>query len=53
VKRVQLRRIAKRDLREAAAWYRERDSELANRFMDEVYKALAMHERKRPGYWNE
>jgi hypothetical protein len=36
LKRVHLRTIAKRDLREAAAWYRERDPELANRFVDEV-----------------
>lgn len=42
---IRLRRIAKRDLREAVAWYRERDPELANRFLDEVYKTLDMLER--------
>jgi plasmid stabilization system protein ParE len=45
VKPIHLRRIAKRDLREALGWYRERDSELANRFLDEVYKALGLLER--------
>ena len=43
--RVHLRRVAKLDLREATAWYRRRDSELANRFLTEVYKTLAMLER--------
>lgn len=42
---VHLRRIAKRDLREALIWYRSRDPELANRFLDEVFKTLAMLER--------
>jgi plasmid stabilization system protein ParE len=42
VKPVRLRRIAKRDLAEAMAWYRERNPELANRFLEEVYKVLAM-----------
>lgn len=45
MKRVQLRRVAKRDLSEALTWYRGRDRELANRFLDEVYRALAMLER--------
>lgn len=45
MKRVHLRRVAKRDLREAFTWYRSRDPELANRFLDEVYKALGMLER--------
>jgi len=45
VKRVQLRRVAKHDLREAAAWYRSRDPILANRFLEEVYKTLALLER--------
>jgi plasmid stabilization system protein ParE len=45
VKRVHLRRVAKRDLREATAWYRQRDPQLADRFLDEVYKALDMLER--------
>ena len=45
MKRVQLRRIAKRDLREAVAWYRERDPHLAERFLDEVYGVLALLEQ--------
>jgi plasmid stabilization system protein ParE len=45
LKRVRLRPAAKRDLREAVEWYRARDSNLANRFLDEVYKILAMLER--------
>ena len=45
MKRVHLRRIAKRDIREAVTWYRERDPELANRFLDEVYRTLAMLEQ--------
>ena len=45
MKPVRLRRIAKRDLREGITWYRERDPDLANRFLDEVYKALALLER--------
>jgi plasmid stabilization system protein ParE len=40
-----LRRIAKRDLREAITWYRERDPDLARRFLDEVYSVLALLER--------
>ncbi len=44
MKRIQLRRVAKRDIREATAWYRKRDAELANRFLDEVYKTLALLE---------
>jgi plasmid stabilization system protein ParE len=45
VKPVRLRRIAKRDLREAVSWYRARDPQLASRFLDEVYKTLAMIEQ--------
>jgi plasmid stabilization system protein ParE len=45
VKRVHLRRIAKRDIREAVRWYRERDPELAERFLDEVYRTLGMLEQ--------
>lgn len=45
MKRVHLRGTAKRDLREATNWYRERDPGLADRFLDEVYKTLAMLER--------
>lgn len=43
--RVHLRRIAKQDLREALSWYRERSPELADRFLDEVYKTLALLEQ--------
>ena len=45
MKPIQLRRVAKRDLREAAEWYRERDPDLASRFLDEVYKVLGMLQR--------
>jgi toxin ParE1/3/4 len=45
VKPVRLRRVAKRDLREALAYYRERDADLARRFLDEVYRALELLER--------
>jgi len=45
VKPVRLRRIAKLDLREAVVWYRERDPDLASRFLDEVYRTLL----RRPG----
>jgi plasmid stabilization system protein ParE len=37
---VRLRPIAKRDLKEAAAWYRERNEEAAHRFMHEVSRTL-------------
>jgi plasmid stabilization system protein ParE len=42
---VHLRRIAQRDVREAVAWYRARDPNLADRFLNEVYKTIAMIER--------
>jgi plasmid stabilization system protein ParE len=45
VKPIRLRRIAKRDLREAVAWYRDRDPELASRFLDEVYRTLSLLEQ--------
>ena len=45
MKRVRLRPSAKRDLREAVDWYRNRDDDLANRFLDEVFAALALLER--------
>ena len=45
MKPIRLRRIAKRDLREAVAWYRDRDPELANRFLAEVYRALGLLEQ--------
>jgi plasmid stabilization system protein ParE len=32
-------------MREGAEWYRARDADLANRFLDEVYKILALLER--------
>lgn len=45
MKPIRLRKIAKRDLRDAVAWYRTRDPELANRFLDEVFKVLGLLER--------
>ncbi|HEY0159229.1 MAG TPA: type II toxin-antitoxin system RelE/ParE family toxin [Thermoanaerobaculia bacterium] len=45
MKRVQLRRVAKRDLREAVHWYRSRDPQLASRFLDEVFRTIATLER--------
>jgi plasmid stabilization system protein ParE len=42
---VNLRRIAKRDIREAVIWYRRRDPKLANRFLDEVFKVLRLLEQ--------
>jgi plasmid stabilization system protein ParE len=39
---VRLRRIAKRDLREAAAWYRERSEDVSRRFLAEVERTLAL-----------
>ena len=42
--RIHLRRIAKQDLREATAWYRDKDPELATRFLDEVFRTLALLE---------
>jgi plasmid stabilization system protein ParE len=44
VKPVRLRRIAKRDLHEAVAWYRERDPALADRFLEEVFATLGLLE---------
>jgi plasmid stabilization system protein ParE len=41
---VRLRRIAQRDLREAIAWYRERNEDVARRFAFEVSQALALLE---------
>ena len=41
MKPVRLRRGAKRELAEAAAWYRERDPELAGRLLDEVSTMIA------------
>jgi plasmid stabilization system protein ParE len=40
LKRIRLRRIAKRDLREAIAWYQERSEEVAERFAAEVGRTL-------------
>ena len=45
MKPVRLRRIAKRHLLKRVKWYRERDPELAERFLNEVYKTLALLER--------
>lgn len=43
--RIHLRRVAKRDLRQALAWYAQRNAALATRFLDEVYKALSLLEQ--------
>jgi plasmid stabilization system protein ParE len=43
--RIHLRRVAKVDLRDAAAWYRARDPNLATRFLDEVYNAIGLLEQ--------
>jgi len=45
LKPVRLRPTAKADLREAVEWYRARDADLANRFLNEVYEVLALIER--------
>jgi plasmid stabilization system protein ParE len=45
VKPVRLRKAARRELHEAAAWYRQRDPEVANRFLDEVFRTIALIER--------
>jgi plasmid stabilization system protein ParE len=44
VRPVRLRRAAKRELNEAAEWYRERDPEVAARFLREVFRAIALVE---------
>lgn len=44
MKPVRLRRAAKRELNEAAEWYRERDPEVASRFLREVFRAIALVE---------
>jgi plasmid stabilization system protein ParE len=45
VKPVRLRKIAKRDLREATAWYAERNADVAQRFTEEVSRTLELIER--------
>jgi toxin ParE2 len=45
VKPVRFRRAAKRELNEAADWYRERDAEVASRFLREVFRTVAFVER--------
>lgn len=45
MKSVKLRKIAKRDLREATSWYAERDADVARRFTDEVGRTLELIER--------
>ena len=40
MKRVRLRRAARREFREAIAWYRERNEEVAERFAAEVERTL-------------
>jgi plasmid stabilization system protein ParE len=42
---VRLRRVAKRDLREAAAWYRERNEDVARRFKVEVSRTIELLEQ--------
>jgi plasmid stabilization system protein ParE len=43
--RVRLRATAKRDFREAIAWYRDRNEEVATRFAAEVRQVFAHLER--------
>ena len=45
MKLVRLRPSAKHDMREGVEWYRARDADFANRFLDEIYKILALLER--------
>ena len=45
MKPVRLRKIAKRDLREAVLWYAERNQDAARRFADEVSRTLELIER--------
>ncbi|MGH9419371.1 MAG: type II toxin-antitoxin system RelE/ParE family toxin [Thermoanaerobaculia bacterium] len=45
MKLVHLEETAKSDLREEAEWYRVRDPEVARRFLDEVFRALALVEQ--------
>jgi len=40
LKRVRLRHAARRELRDAIAWYRERNEEVAERFAAEVKRTL-------------
>lgn len=42
---VRLRRIAKRDLREATAWYRDQNEKVAHRFTFEVSQSLKLLEQ--------
>ena len=39
---VHLRRVARRELHEAARWYRERDPDVARRFLEEVFRTIAL-----------
>ncbi|HEX7191325.1 MAG TPA: type II toxin-antitoxin system RelE/ParE family toxin, partial [Thermoanaerobaculia bacterium] len=45
LKPARLRPTAKRDVREAVAWYQERDRDLAARFLDAIYTTIALLER--------
>ena len=45
MKPVRLRAAAKRDLRDATAWYEERNAELADRFVAEVTRTLELIEQ--------
>ena len=45
MKPVRLRAAAKRDFREATAWYEERSGEIADRFVAEVTRTLELIEQ--------
>jgi plasmid stabilization system protein ParE len=45
--KLRLRKVAKRDLRDAVAWYAERSDEVAERFSAEVARALELLEKFR------
>ena len=45
MKPVRLRAAAKRDLREATAWYQDRSEEIADRFVAEVTHTLELIEQ--------
>lgn len=45
MKRVRLREAAKLELREAVTTYREIDPKLADRFLNEVFRTLALLEK--------
>ena len=45
MKPVRLRTVAKRDLRDATAWYADRNVDIAERFTEEVSRTLELIER--------